>query len=96
MRGVGKSTWARQEFPQAVRFDLLDEGLYQSYLREPRLFGRELARVEPGTWIVLDEVQRLPAASSPKSWPRGGCNERRPSCVARLDITFPGFRFSRE
>src|SRR3990170_8709819 len=61
MRGVGKSTWARQEFPQAVRFDLLDEGLYQSYLREPRLFGRELARVAPGTWIVLDEVQRLPA-----------------------------------
>jgi len=61
MRGVGKSTWARKEFPQAVRFDLLDEGLYQSYLREPRLFGRELARVAPGTWIVLDEVQRLPA-----------------------------------
>ena len=71
MRGVGKSTWARQEFPQAVRFDLLDEGLYQSYLREPRLFGRELARVEPGTWIVLDEVQRLPAGEFAKELAAG-------------------------
>jgi uncharacterized protein len=61
MRGVGKSTWARQAFPDAPRFDLLDEGLFQSYLRDPRLFGRELLRMTPGQWIVVDEVQRLPA-----------------------------------
>lgn len=60
LRGVGKSTWVRQTFPDAVRFDLLDEGLYQSYLRDPRLFGRELLRVNPGHTIVVDEVQRLP------------------------------------
>ena len=61
MRGVGKSTWARNAFPDARRFDLLDEGLYQSYLRDPRLFGRELQRVPAGQAVVLDEVQRLPA-----------------------------------
>lgn len=60
MRGVGKSTWARRVLPEAARFDLLDEGLYQSYLRDPALFGRELAHVPPGRWVVLDEVQRLP------------------------------------
>ena len=60
MRGVGKSTWAKQVLPDATRFDLLDEGLYQSYLRDPGLFGRELARVQAGHWVVLDEVQRLP------------------------------------
>jgi predicted AAA+ superfamily ATPase len=60
MRGVGKSTWARQVLPDATRVDLLDEGLYQSYLRNPGLFGRELARVQAGRWVVLDEVQRLP------------------------------------
>lgn len=61
MRGVGKSTWAKQVFPSARRFDLLDEGLFQGYLRDPRLFGRELLRLTPGQWVVVDEVQRLPA-----------------------------------
>jgi hypothetical protein len=41
MRGVGKSTWARHAFPDAHHFDLLDEGLFQDYLRDARLFGRE-------------------------------------------------------
>ena len=35
MRGVGKSTWARQQFSNAPRIDLLDEGVFQSYLRDP-------------------------------------------------------------
>jgi predicted AAA+ superfamily ATPase len=61
MRGVGKSTWARLTFPDAFRFDLLDEGLYQGYLRDPALFGQELRRVPPGRWVIVDEVQRLPA-----------------------------------
>jgi predicted AAA+ superfamily ATPase len=61
MRGVGKSTWARQVFPGAPRFDLLDEGLFQDYLRDPRLFGRELVRLAPGQTVVVDEIQRLPA-----------------------------------
>jgi predicted AAA+ superfamily ATPase len=61
MRGVGKSTWAKQAFPDAPRFDLLDEGLYQSYLRDARLFGRELLRVPQGRWVVVDEIQRLPS-----------------------------------
>jgi predicted AAA+ superfamily ATPase len=61
MRGVGKSTWAEQAFPDACRFDLLDEGLFQSYLRDPGLFGRELLRIPRGQTVVVDEVQRLPA-----------------------------------
>ena len=61
MRGVGKSTWARQRFPRAPRIDLLDEGAFQSYLRDPTRFGHELRRVKRGTWVVVDEVQRLPA-----------------------------------
>ena len=61
IRGVGKSTWARQQFPQAPRIDLLDEGVFQSYLRSPQRFGDELRRHKRGTWVVVDEVQRLPA-----------------------------------
>lgn len=61
MRGAGKSTWARRAFPDAHRFDLLDEGLFQSYLRDARLFGRELLRIPAGRTVVVDEVQRLPS-----------------------------------
>ncbi len=61
MRGVGKSTWAKQAFEKAHQFDLLDEGLFQSYLRDPRLFGQELLTVPQGQTVVVDEVQRLPS-----------------------------------
>ncbi len=59
-RGVGKSTWARETFSGAHRFDLLDEGLFQGYLSEPGLFGSELRALKPGSWVVVDEVQRIP------------------------------------
>jgi predicted AAA+ superfamily ATPase len=59
-RGVGKSTWATRTFPDAARFDLLDEGLYQSYLADPGRFGRELAALPAGTRVIVDEIQRLP------------------------------------
>ncbi len=60
-RGVGKSTWVRSRFPDAHRFDLLDEALYQDLLASPGQFGAELAAIEPGAWVVVDEVQRIPA-----------------------------------
>lgn len=60
LRGVGKSTWVRKQFPAAHRFDLLDEGLYQNLLVDPTQFAGELRRLDPGSWVVVDEVQRLP------------------------------------
>lgn len=60
LRGVGKSTWIGKQFPAAHRFDLLDEGLYQSLLADPAQFAGELRRLDPGSWVVVDEVQRLP------------------------------------
>lgn len=60
LRGVGKSTWIRGQLPDAHRFDLLDEGLYQELLADPEPFAGELRRLDPGGWVVVDEVQRLP------------------------------------
>lgn len=60
VRGVGKSTWIRQQLPTAHRFDLLDEALYQNLLADPSLFAAELRRLQPESWVVVDEVQRLP------------------------------------
>lgn len=60
LRGVGKSTWVREQLPDAHRVDLLDEGLFQNLLVDPSQFAGELRRLEEGSWVVVDEVQRLP------------------------------------
>ncbi len=61
VRGVGKSTWARAAFPDAVYLDLLDERLYQDLLADPSLFAQSVQHLDPGRRVVVDEVQRLPA-----------------------------------
>jgi len=60
-RGTGKSTWLRQEYPDAYAINLLDEALYQSYLVDVGLFAAELRARPAGSLVILDEVQRLPA-----------------------------------
>ncbi|MDQ3235877.1 MAG: AAA family ATPase, partial [Pseudobdellovibrionaceae bacterium] len=59
-RGTGKSTWLRHVFAADATFNLLDERLYQSYLRDPGIFARELFALETGAKVVIDEIQRLP------------------------------------
>ena len=59
-RGSGKSTWARRALPKAIQIDLLDEALFQKLLAEPGLFADRLRAVSHGSWVWVDEVQRLP------------------------------------
>lgn len=60
-RGTGKSTWLHARFKNNAYFiDLLDESLYQEYLRDISLFSAELEPLKPGTWVCIDEIQRLP------------------------------------
>src|SRR5207245_1530934 len=60
-RGSGKSTWIRQRFPKALRFDLLDEALYQELLVRPAGFADRIRHLPPRSWVCVDEVQRLPS-----------------------------------
>jgi predicted AAA+ superfamily ATPase len=60
-RGTGKSTWLKATFPDAPRFDLLDESVYQSFLADPGLFSAELRALPSQSFVVVDEVQRVPA-----------------------------------
>ena len=60
MRGVGKSTWARQALPGALRLDLLDEALFADLLADPSLFRQLLSQTDAGQWVVVDEIQRIP------------------------------------
>ncbi|MBI3939110.1 MAG: ATP-binding protein [Betaproteobacteria bacterium] len=61
IRGAGKSTWAREQFPGAHVVDLLDEARCQRLLAEPGLLAMELRALPLRRPVVLDEVQRVPA-----------------------------------
>lgn len=59
-RGTGKTTWLKKCFPKALYFDLLDSETYNNLLASPN----RLSQMIPpnwNNWIVLDEVQRVPA-----------------------------------
>ena len=60
-RGTGKSTWIRERFPNAPRYDLLDTGEALRLLAEPVALWHELQGLPSGSWAVLDEVQKAPA-----------------------------------
>ncbi len=61
-RGTGKSTWLHTRFKKKAYFiDLLDESLYQDYLRDISLFSAELEPLKSGSWVCIDEIQRLPS-----------------------------------
>ena len=61
LRGTGKSSWIRSHFKNAYSFDLLDEALYLSLLAQPGLFKNQISAFSSGSWVVVDEVQRIPA-----------------------------------
>jgi len=60
-RGTGKSTWLAEVLPDAVTYDLLDTSLALRLAREPSLLTRELAAVDRKRWVVIDEIQKVPA-----------------------------------
>lgn len=59
-RGVGKSTWLRQVLPDAAFFDLLDAALYLELSQDPHVLEAMVGHRPAGTWVVLDEIQKLP------------------------------------
>lgn len=58
-RGVGKTAWAREQFPDALFFDLLDHQTYTQLLAAPQRLGDWIPQGHRG-WVVVDEVQRVP------------------------------------
>jgi predicted AAA+ superfamily ATPase len=59
-RGTGKSTWIRRHFPSAVTYDLLDTTEALRLSRDPNMFYQEVHMLPPGSWVVVDEVQKVP------------------------------------
>lgn len=61
-RGTGKTTWLREHFKpdSTVYIDLLDGDLYAELLARPHRLETLVEGAQQG-WVVLDEVQRVPA-----------------------------------
>ncbi|OGV64508.1 MAG: ATPase [Lentisphaerae bacterium RIFOXYB12_FULL_65_16] len=61
-RGTGKSTWLRTQFAAAdtVFVDLLEGDLYAELLARPQRLEALIPPLHKG-WVVLDEIQRVPA-----------------------------------
>jgi uncharacterized protein len=60
-RGSGKTTWLTQKFPAARWYDLLRTKTVLDLMRNPDRFRLEVAALPPGSWVVIDEIQKLPA-----------------------------------
>ncbi|MBL8735066.1 MAG: ATP-binding protein [Planctomycetes bacterium] len=60
-RATGKTTWLRQVLPEARWFDLVTNENYLKYLHDPGSFRREVQALPVNTWVVVDEVQKVPA-----------------------------------
>jgi predicted AAA+ superfamily ATPase len=60
-RATGKTTWLRQVLGHAHWCDLVPSDAFLRYLREPALFRHEVQALPANSWVVVDEVQKVPA-----------------------------------
>ncbi len=60
-RSTGKTTWLRSVLPDALWQDLLRSEVFLALSRDPSLLRRRVTALPPGSWVVVDEVQHLPA-----------------------------------
>ena len=60
-RATGKTTWLRRHLGDALWFNLLLEDDYLPLLASAKSLRERVEARAPGSWVVVDEVQRLPA-----------------------------------
>ena len=59
-RGTGKTTWLRQVLPDALWFDLLRTSTFFQLTQQPDMFRQRVEALPRASWVVVDEVQRIP------------------------------------
>ena len=60
-RGTGKTTWLRDHLDKAYWKNLLLDSDYLPLLSDTSILSKEVEALDHGAWIVIDEVQRIPA-----------------------------------
>ncbi|HVV68998.1 MAG TPA: AAA family ATPase [Gammaproteobacteria bacterium] len=58
-RGTGKSTWLAENYPEAVKIDLLKMDILRHYQARPERL-EEVVRASKSTTIIIDEIQKVP------------------------------------
>ncbi len=59
-RGTGKTTYLKQNYPDAIWIDLLEPDIFRSYSAYPERL-REIVFANPGKkTVVIDEIQKVP------------------------------------
>jgi predicted AAA+ superfamily ATPase len=59
-RGTGKTTWLGLKIPDGEWFDLLRTQRLLDLMRTPDLFRQRVESLKEGSWVVVDEIQRMP------------------------------------
>ena len=59
-RQTGKTTILRQQFPNAIFFDLLDSKMRNRFRRHPELLYETLRDKAEGTLVIIDEIPEVP------------------------------------
>lgn len=99
-RGTGKTTWLRRRLPRARWYNLLLDRELLRLMRSPGAFRQEVEALPRGSWVVVDEVQKLPSllndvhdalAAAPRRWRFAltGSSARR---LRRADVNLLGGR----
>ena len=62
-RGTGKSTYLKEEFlsENSLYIDLLGSGAFTDFFRDPDLLTKKLDLKSDYDWVVIDEIQKIPA-----------------------------------
>lgn len=58
-RATGKTTWALNYYPDALKFDLLDSETYREFLSKPNRLANYIPPDFTGQ-VLIDEIQRVP------------------------------------
>lgn len=70
-RKIGKSTYLRQKFPEAVRYDLSNSDLYFRLLKEPHQIRQEILELPQASLkhpIIINNIQKIPALLDEIHW----------------------------
>jgi predicted AAA+ superfamily ATPase len=59
-RGTGKTTWLRDVLPRARWYNLLLDRELLRLVRDREAFRQEVEALPRGSWVVIDEIQKLP------------------------------------
>jgi uncharacterized protein len=66
-RETGKSTWLKQEFPDALYYDLLKSELLTELTLKPYVMREEVLAKKPKL-VIIDEIQKVPGLLDEVHW----------------------------